>query len=52
VACQAHDYARARKINALKPETGQDHRGAVAHMEAHRDAGFRIEAMFLAVPPP
>lgn len=47
---QAHDYVRARKINALKPETGQDHRTAAGHMTAYRDAGFRVEAMILAVP--
>lgn len=47
---QAHDYVRARKINALKPETGQDHRTAARHMRAYREAGFRVEAMILAVP--
>jgi hypothetical protein len=47
---QAHDFVREHKINALKPETGQDHHGAVAHMRAYREAGFRIEVMVLAVP--
>jgi len=47
---QAHDYVRARKINALKPETGQDHLTAARHMRAYREAGFRVEAMILAVP--
>jgi hypothetical protein len=47
---QAHDYVRARKINALKPETGQDHLIAARHMRAYREAGFRVEAMILAVP--
>ncbi len=47
---QAHDYVRARKINALKPETAQDHRGAAAHMAAYRNAGFRVEVMIMAVP--
>lgn len=47
---QAHEYVRAHKINALKPETGQDSRGAAAHMRAYRDAGYRIEALIMAVP--
>jgi len=47
---QAHEYVRERKINALKPETGQDSRGAVAHMRAYRNAGYRIEVMVIAVP--
>jgi len=47
---QAHDYVRARKINVLKPETGQDHRTAARHMRAYREAGYRVEAMILAVP--
>jgi energy-coupling factor transporter ATP-binding protein EcfA2 len=47
---QAHEYARAEKINVLKPETGQDSQGAAAHMRAYRDAGFSIEVMVIAVP--
>ena len=47
---QAHEYVRARKINVLKPETGQDSRGAAGHMRAYRDAGFRVEVMVIAVP--
>lgn len=41
---------RARKTNALKPETGQDHRTAARHMRAYREAGLRVEAMILTVP--
>jgi hypothetical protein len=47
---QAHEYARQHKINVLKPETGQDSQGAAAHMRAYRDAGFRVEVLFMAVP--
>lgn len=47
---QAHEYARAQKINVLKPETGQDSQGAAAHMRTYRDSGFRIEVMVIAVP--
>jgi len=47
---QAHEYARAQKINVLKHETGQDSRTAAAHMRAYRDAGFRVEVMVIAVP--
>jgi hypothetical protein len=47
---QAHEYVRAHKINALKPETGQDSRGATAHMRSYRASGFRIEVMVIAVP--
>jgi Zeta toxin len=47
---QAHENVRARKINVLKPETGQDSRGAAGHMRAYRDAGFRVEVMVVAVP--
>ena len=41
---QAHDYVRARRINTLKHETAQDSPGAVTHLRAYRDAGFRAEA--------
>jgi predicted ABC-type ATPase len=47
---QAHDYVRSRHLNALKHETAQDSRGAAVHLRTYRDAGFRIEVMFLAVP--
>lgn len=47
---QAHDHVRSRRLNALKHETAQDSRGATAHLHAYRDAGFRVEVMFLAVP--
>jgi hypothetical protein len=47
---QAHEYVRAHKINALKPETAQDSRGAAAHMQAYRAEGFRVEVMVIAVP--
>ena len=47
---QAHEYVRTQRINALKPETGQDSKGAANHLRAYRDAGFRIEVMVLAVP--
>jgi hypothetical protein len=47
---QAHDHVRSARLNALKHETAQDSRGAAVHLRAYRDAGFRIEAMFLAVP--
>jgi len=47
---QVHEHARAEKINVLKPETGQDSRGAVAHMRAYREAGYRVEVMAIAVP--
>lgn len=47
---QAHEYARTEKINVLKPETGQDSRGAVTYMRAYRDAGYRVEIMATAVP--
>jgi hypothetical protein len=46
---QAHEYVRMQRINALKPETGQDSKGAANHLRAYRDAGFRIEVMVLAV---
>lgn len=47
---QAHEYARDNRINVLKPETGQDSRGAAAHMRAYRDAGYRVEVLVMAVP--
>jgi Zeta toxin len=47
---QAHQYVRAHKVNVLKPETGQDSRGAAANLRAYRDAGFRVEVMVIAVP--
>jgi len=47
---QAHQYVRAHQVNVLKPETGQDSRGAAANLRAYREAGFRVEAMVLAVP--
>jgi UDP-N-acetylglucosamine kinase len=47
---QAHDHVRSARLNAVKHETAQDSRGAAVHLRAYRDAGFRIEAMFLAVP--
>ena len=47
---QAHECVRTQRINALKPETGQDSKGAANHLRAYRDAGFRIEVMVLAVP--
>jgi hypothetical protein len=47
---QAHEYARSAKINVLKAETGQESRGAAAHMRAYRDAGYRVEVMVIAVP--
>lgn len=47
---QAHDHVRSEHLNALKHETAQDSRSAAVHLRACRDAGFRIEVMFLAVP--
>jgi hypothetical protein len=47
---QAHQYVREHQVNVLKPETGQDSRGAVANLRAYREAGFRVEVMVLAVP--
>jgi Zeta toxin len=47
---QAHQYVREHQVNVLKPETGQDSRGAVANLRAYREAGFRVEVMILAVP--
>lgn len=47
---QAHQYVRAHQANVLKPETGQDSRGAAANLRAYREAGFRIEVMVIAVP--
>jgi hypothetical protein len=47
---QAHQYVRAHQVNVLKPETGQDSRGAAANLRAYREAGFRVEVMVLAVP--
>jgi|HubBroStandDraft_1064217.scaffolds.fasta_scaffold11458_5 hypothetical protein len=47
---QAHDHVRSARLNAIKHETAPDSRGAAVHLRAYRHAGFRIEAMFLAVP--
>jgi hypothetical protein len=47
---QAHQYVRAHQVNVLKPETGQDSRGAAANLRAYRGAGFRVEVMVIAVP--
>lgn len=47
---RAEDYIRTHHLNAVIQETSQNAEAVAAKMHAHRDAGARVEALFMAVP--
>lgn len=47
---QAAEYARGQRINVIVQDTAQDPEHSAQMMESYRQAGYRVEAVFMAVP--
>ncbi|MGW6869491.1 zeta toxin family protein [Streptomyces sp. NPDC054901] len=47
---QAEEYVRSHKLNAVIQETSQDAQAVQEKMVAYRQAGARVEALFMGVP--
>jgi hypothetical protein len=47
---QAQEWVREHRVNAVVQEISEDSNRVLGSMRAYRDAGFDVEAIFLAVP--